>query len=433
MGRSKERPMKDWVSQSSNWKHLTQIRYPATPTSPVIINDPHSGDLSQTNVALRGRQVTADENHGFSVRKSLLDGKFDGDRGGRFFSTKSTVLVRNGDKQHSYGGGESFGSWISDDYRGPIFAIDPRTVAIPIGTLMQNLEPMGTHAIAQCKPTNNVANLATDLSEIATAGLPSLTGAALWKEKTNLAKGSGSEFLNSEFGWKPLVSDVRDASYAAANAHRLLAAYERNSGKIVRRRYDFPEEKTELDEVVGPSDGFSFAIQDFNLLDFSKSKPVLHKTTKSYRKTWFSGAFTYHLPIGYNSRNRLVSAAAKAGPLLGIELTPETVWNASPWTWAVDWFSNAGDVISNLSDWAVDGLVLKWGYIMEHTYQEVTYSLDRPCRFKPFGTCFASPVTAYIETKRREKATPFGFEVTWNGLSPRQLAISAALGITRVF
>jgi len=434
MARTKERPMKDWVSQSSNWTHLTQIRYPATPTSPVIINDPHSGNLAaEIPVALRGRQVTADESHGFSVRKSLLDGKFDGDRGGSFFSTKSTALARNGNKQLSFGGGESFGSWISDEYRGPIYAIDPRTVAIPIGTLMQNLEPLGTHAIAMCKPTNNVANLATDLSELATSGLPSLTGASLWKEKTNLAKGSGSEFLNSEFGWKPLVSDVRDASYAAANAHRLLSAYERNSGKIVRRRYEFPVEKTELDEVVGPSDGFSFAIQTFNLLDFSKPMPVLHKTTKTYRRTWFSGAFTYHLPVGYNSRNQLVSAAAKAGPLLGIELTPETVWNAAPWTWAVDWFSNAGDVISNLSDWAVDGLAMKWGYIMEHTFQEVTYSLAGTCRYKPYGTCFASPVSAYIETKRRVKATPFGFEVTWNGLSPRQLAISAALGITRVF
>jgi hypothetical protein len=170
-----------------------------------------------------------------------------------------------------------------------------------------------------------------------------------------------------------------------------------------------------------------------NLLDTSKPQPVLYKTTRSFRHTWFSGAFTYHLPIGYKSRVGLVSAAAKAGPLLGIELTPETVWNASPWTWAVDWFSNAGDVISNLSDWAVDGLVLKWGYIMEHTLQSVTYTLVGGCRYKPYGLTFASPVTAWKETKRREKATPFGFEISWLGMSPRQLAISAALGITRVF
>jgi len=129
----------------------------------------------------------------------------------------------------------------------------------------------------------------------------------------------------------------------------------------------------------------------------------------------------------------MARAAAKAGPLLGIELTPEVIWNASPWTWAVDWFSNAGDVVSNVSDWSTDGLVLRHGYIMEHIVTTVQYALDRPTRIKPLGSIFASPVTAYLETKRREKATPFGFEIGWNGLSPRQLAIAAALGITRVF
>jgi hypothetical protein len=271
------------------------------------------------------------------------------------------------------------------------------------------------------------------LAEIAKAPAHAFLGSSSWEGKTRHAKNASGGFLLSEFGWKPLVSDIRDASYAAANAHRLLEAYERNSGKIVRRRYEFPVEKSEVIENLGPSDGFSFAASTTNMIDTSRPQPVLYKTTKTYRRTWFSGAFTYHLPIGYNSRNGLVSAAAKAGPLLGIELTPEVVWNALPWSWALDWMSNAGDVVSNLSSWAVDGLALKWGYIMEHTVSEVTYTLTGGCRYKPYGLTFASPVTAYLETKRRAKATPFGFEVTWNGLSPRQLAISAALGITRVF
>jgi hypothetical protein len=116
--------------------------------------------------------------------------------------------------------------------------------------------------------------------------------------------------------------------------------------------------------------------------------------------------------------------------LLGIRITPEVLWNLAPWSWAIDWFSNLGDVVSNLSDWATDGLALRYGYIMEHKSIYVTYSLVGKPRFLPEGT-FASDVIAYRETKRREKATPFGFGLDWNTFSPRQLAIAAALGITR--
>lgn len=426
----------DWVSQGSNWQHRAVIRYPASPTAPIIIDEKYAGVLRHTNPSQRGRKITTDTNHGFSTQKALYDGKpFDGDRGGSFFSQTSVVVSPFGEvQQHCFGEGVVPGQqWMSNKYDGPIFAIDPRTVSIPTNALFQNLASKGTTAIARCKPTNNVANLAVSIAEIAHGGRREFLGSAQWKGRLKAAKVGSSGFLLSSFGWEPLVADIRSASYAAANSHRLLESYEKNSGKLVRRRYEFPVEKTEVTEYVGSSDGFSFAASMTNLLDTSKPMPVLAKTTKTYRRTWFSGAFTYHLPVGYNSRNRLIEAAAKAGPLLGIELTPEVVWNAVPWTWAIDWMSNAGDVVSNLSDWSTDGLVLKYGYIMEHTVSEVTYTLTGRCRYKPYGNTFAAPVTAYLETKRRERATPFGFEVAWNGLSPRQLAISAALGITRVF
>lgn len=116
--------------------------------------------------------------------------------------------------------------------------------------------------------------------------------------------------------------------------------------------------------------------------------------------------------------------------LLGISLTPDTVWNLAPWTWAVDWFSNAGDVVSNVTDWAVDGLVLRYGYIMEHSLVRDTYTFVGPTTFqsesqRPQALIFSS------ERKLRRKATPFGFGLNWDGLSPRQLAIAAALGLSR--
>lgn len=382
----------------------------------------------------RGQQVTADENHYIRQHEFLQKNRGFGDVGGSFYSTKSYVSTALLDVKTLIGERLDSGDYHYTKYNGPIYATPPQTTPIPSHSL-SNLSAKGTTAIARCKPTNNVANLATSLTEVFREGLPSLWGAHTWKDRTHVARNAGDEYLNHTFGWLPLVSDVRNASYAAANSHRLLSSYESNSGKLVRRRYEFPVEKTETTVDLGLFDGYTFCPTDIDLFGGQSQslQPRLTKTTRTSRRIWFSGAFTYHLPAGYTNRNRMARAAAKAGPLLGIELTPEVIWNASPWTWAVDWFSNAGDVVSNVSDWSTDGLVLRHGYIMEHIVTTVQYALDRPTRIKPLGSIFASPVTAYLETKRREKATPFGFEIGWNGLSPRQLAIAAALGITRVF
>lgn len=125
----------------------------------------------------------------------------------------------------------------------------------------------------------------------------------------------------------------------------------------------------------------------------------------------------------------MVAAAQRTAKVLGLELTPETLWNLAPWSWAVDWVSNAGDVVSNISDWANDGLVLKYGYMMEETSVTDVYTFDGPSGLP--GNHQPYPVTLQRTVKKRIRATPFGFGLNWSGFSPRQLAILAALGITK--
>jgi hypothetical protein len=385
----------------------------------------------------KGYQITGDENHSAQL-KAFKRFKFEGDIGGEFDMVRKALV----------------GSYINEnlhddyvdvidgyryvlDYSGPILPISPSSIPIPGTPGLTNLAPLGTRAIALVKPTNNVANLATDLAEARSEGLPSLLGVNLWKDRTNVARGAGAEYLNSEFGWKPLASDIRDSCYAAANAHSLLKHYEANSHKMVRRRYEFPVERTESTARVGTGHDTIPGNMSFPPAWISSNlhSGDLFCTTRTYRKVWFSGAFTYHLPVGYNSHNAIVSAAAKAGPLLGIELTPDVVWNATPWTWAIDWFSNMGDVVSITSDMATDGLVIKYGYVMEHTVTSYTYALASPSYVFNGKRRQHTPslLIAYVERKRRTQATPFGFEIGWESFSPRQLAISAALGLTRIF
>jgi hypothetical protein len=125
-----------------------------------------------------------------------------------------------------------------------------------------------------------------------------------------------------------------------------------------------------------------------------------------------------------------VERAALFAKRIGADLSPETLWNLTPWSWAVDWFSNAGDVISNVDSFQIDGQVMAWGYIMEHTVHRVTYTYKGGTNVDG-SPLVVSPVTLVTETKVRRRANPYGFGVSWNDLSPFQISILTALGISR--
>lgn len=400
----------------------------------VVVSNTYKHKITRNGLLPRGQVKTLDENHSSQLKVSKHF-EFHGDIGGDFNLTRQGTVCEHsptaiwGDKVDP-----TFPSIMRHyDYRGAVYPLDPATWQMPLHSGLTNLDVKGASLIAAVKPTNNVANLAVDLAEARSQGLPKLAGVSAWKDRTNLARAAGSEYLNKEFGWVPLASDIRDASYAAANAPEILASYERNSGKLVRRRMELPIETSETWSIVQSSAPYFVRSDTDNtcIVDSSQPQGTVLQCDRTYKRTWFSGAFTYHLPLGWGSHYGLVDAAAKAGPLLGIELTPEVVWNATPWTWALDWVSNIGDCVSNISDMIVDGLVIKYGYVMEHYVSSRTYYYAGTGKYKPIGGVVVSPVTLFYETKRRRKASPFGFGLDWSGFTPRQLAITVALGLTR--
>jgi hypothetical protein len=316
-------------------------------------------------------------------------------------------------------------------YSGPILPINPRDAAYPGSAELsiQKLNTMGATAIARCKPTNSVADAATFLGELYRDGLPSLAGSQTWRDKTITAKNAGNEFLNVEFGWLPLVNDVKKFAHAVTHANAVISQYERDAGNVVRRRYNFPVQRTVQTFDFGAPNTIAYYLPNDSVFE-SGQRGRVSLTVETVSRQWFSGAFTYAMPSGYDSRSKLERYASDADKLFGISLTPEVLWELTPWSWAVDWFSNTGDVISNVSDWATDGLVMLYGYMMDHSIVSHTYTLDKSGLVG--STVPVQPLTMVTETKQRVGANPFGFGLTWDGLSPLQKAIAAAVGITRL-
>jgi hypothetical protein len=378
----------------------------------------------------QGSQVTVSENHpGWKKRKRLSSS----DIGGNFFTQKryatmgNVPYVASGSKTvYLLSGIPDRTTWYR--YQGFMLPFDPSTfLAFPNFNYSSNavLDAWGAKAIAQCKPTNSVADVSNFLGETIREGLPKLVGARTWRDRTLRAKTAADEYLNVEFGWKPLVSEINSMAEAITHAELVLNQYERDAGKMVRRRFEFPTETSVSSTVF--LDGVNAYVTPTHALQAvspSRQGRVIKTTTVS-RRRWFSGAFTYYLP----PRGTVAGDLARAKKLYGLSLTPDVVWNLTPWSWAVDWFTNTGDVLSNLTDMSVDGLVMRYGYMMEHTIVIDSYVFAGPTGF--VGYQRPMPLNLVSETKIRRRASPFGFGITWGGLSPRQLSIAAALGINK--
>jgi hypothetical protein len=287
-----------------------------------------------------------------------------------------------------------------------------------------------------------VANLTTFLGETIKDGLPTIPGVRGWEERARILAKAGDEFLNVVFGWEPLLSDIRSTAKAIRHAHAVMKQFERDAGRVVRRSYVFPtttdsntvllsaNAQPYLGTTLGEGQGESSCNWSY-ISDTGK----LWKTTKTVRRTWFSGAFTYHIPGTFPKS--MTDAFVESQKVFGLSLNPQTLWELTPWSWAVDWVTNAQDVLTNLSARAQYGQVLRYGYIMEHTMSMDIYSFQRTSfPDVSVGGIVSSGMNVptlivKTETKKRRGANPYGFGITWEGLNATQLAILGALGITK--
>jgi len=278
---------------------------------------------------------------------------------------------------------------------------------------------LGATAVSRCTPSNPSFNLPQAIGEAREGGLhvPGHQAFQSWKKRTSLARSAGKEHLGLEFGWKPLVSELRTFAKAVNNSHEIWQNYRKGSDQKTRAGYHYPTERDSRSYsgyfVPLPSEfGSPFGFLEGSLFSYRE------------RKTWFKGAFRYHIPEPVDFHSKMQYWHSQAGKILGVRLTPDTVWNLNPWTWAADWFANTGDLMTNVSNLGTDGLVLQYGYVMD----EESIRTDSVGRIPWMGV--ATSRKQLFKRCKRVGANPYGFYATLATLTERQLAIIAALGLS---
>lgn len=409
---------------------------------------------SSAHHVVTGRQVTVSESHPsfFIVRKLLremeadywlpdraarLKSLRDLDIGGDFYTSKQAARLDSPYVNQDYT--TSFGARITTQGRFRPFSVpisvDWKTAGTWPNMLSMRDETdlcrsLGTTAIARTAPTVPVFSLANFLGELRNDGIPTIIGTTLAKARgfKKLAKAGSEEYLNYEFGWAPFVSDLIGLAKTVLKSEKILREYEERSGQNIGRKYSFPPEVSTqvIDQgLVTPSPSlYSYAYGPSG----SQGRQTL--TKKIVRTSWFEGTYSYYVPLASDARSAIRRHASEAEKLLGLKPTPEVLWNLAPWTWLSDWFLNVGSIMTNISAFSKDGLILRRGYIMTRYEHEWTFS-NTGVNLNGYGPTGAISETFTSSSKTRRRASPYGFGVTFSGFSPRQIAILGALGVSR--
>lgn len=317
-----------------------------------------------------------------------------------------------------------------------------RTRADKAGVPFQDMLYYGTTGIKRSLPGMPPISVFQLLGEIR-EGLPRIPGSTLfdWKlvakniredpsrirhiftskgsparKKAKLSS-AGGEYLNIVFGVMPSVQSVLDVIDIAHNYPLLREQWQRAAGNQTRRHRVVKDEVTENSYVTSE--------RPWPQVDTRQPTGTLTTYVRESEQVWVDTSWSPSPVV--TALDRWLSGMPDWVSLLGVAPNAANLWELIPFSWLVDYFTNAGDVLNNLSYGGANGYYLSYAYTMAH---KVRYT-----RWTWQGSFLGVPVTTTVvehtETKQRIRATPYGFGLDPDGLSPSQLATLAALGISR--
>jgi len=405
-------------------------------TTDVVVSSPRLDQIT-TSFRTDGEGGQPDVSPGSIIRSNLDKNLRPWDSGHEFSTIKGELLLSH----PNWGAVGTHGT----RYLGPLMGNFPSgwNAAQPVLSVSLpdiNLQ-YGTKAISQTIPTKPatkllqaIAELVIDLPRLPSTEIPRPTKSDKLAVQS-LARYAAGNYLSTSFAWVPLVSDVLKTCQAVLNVNKLLSQYVRDSGMdhSVRRRFEFdPIRSTtttrQTNQLLKP---FTSTIESKWSDLFSSSSAMRggqSTTITSTEEYWFRGAYSYALDPGSTLMEKMHFYAQLADKTLGVAFDLELLWELAPWTWLVDWFADIGSIMTNISKFQANGLVLRYGYLMHKTVSQCTVTHDGLVMLSgPTGSVTS---TLRITKKERVRANPYGFGLNPASLNEGQWAILVSLGLS---
>jgi hypothetical protein len=266
----------------------------------------------------------------------------------------------------------------------------------------------GADAIAVLARTNpNRAEMNLPVSIFELRDLPRMVQFA---GKT-ITKRSANSYLNWQFGWVPLINDLRKLMDFNARVDRRVREFHSlyNKGGLRRK----------LTLAVDNKEDHSVINTESNLADLI----TCQQNRFSTRRRW---ATVRWLPTSLPPVDESGERALARKLVFDLQLSKSNLWQAMPWSWLIDWFVNIGDFIeANKNTIPVSHSPV---CIMEQKVTKVSWV---QCNAQDFGFGKDAGTGSAIRQSKTRAVIPGTFLSTTPFLGIRQLSILGALAITK--
>lgn len=235
-------------------------------------------------------------------------------------------------------------------------------------------------------------------------------------------KGLASGYLNYAFGWTPFLKDIVKLINALSKIESIVARLVKYNGQWQKRSGVVKEALTSSGHISMGNLISPILTGEFYVGAVTSSG---YMSTETVDQTWFEAKVKHYIPELENPGK--VQCAKLLAKIVGLDFTkPSLYWKIFPYSWLVDWFGNMTHLIEGMETLLSTDLVAKYAYVMDERVKTVDIWQDQPLK------CDDSiSLRNYYELRSKERATasPMGFGPSVITLSPKQLAILAALGI----
>lgn len=371
---------------------------------------------------------------------------------GHVFTSVKTVafpLKARGHWTYTYNtyDGQVYGPLISPyNASGRIMSIPTTSYSITSSTERQN---MFNGVFKDITPNRPDGSIFVALMELLRGDIPhfignlqrftSVSGRSI-KDYKDAAKAVGGEYLNTVFGWAPLVRELQGIINVLITIDRMVYAesYRR------KRVWNGPSSSSEraVTQLITGGSPKSYPGHETKQLTSQGIAPFLLVAECT---EFLTLGENYHLSSRLSAlarpTSKTIGFAEKAEEILqrlGFVTSLAEVWELVPYSWLIDWVSNIGASIHNANVYSptTGKYTLDYAYVSTHSTRSVMHSVrsatmnnkssDDTFVFERAASFFSSV------TKSRDRATPFGFGTQLGSLSTSQFAILVALGLAKV-
>lgn len=320
-------------------------------------------------------------------------------------------------------------SWLDNVYF-PVLVLDEPTWESKASQALQIMWPRveeglsSINSILELKDIKSIIPLALKVKNTLNS-LPQLLNAALQGQRMGLRKTlkrvvntSADLKLNYEFAIRPMIGDLQALWSAMADARKAVDLLLKNEGKDLishcRLPLDALSKSTKTTYTVPIGSGFSHRIRLYNLSE-----------------AWYTATLRYRYTFADLQREQ----AHVRGLMdrLGVNLNPAIIWNAIPWSFAVDWVLKVSNFLEQFQVKMLEPKVEILGFV--HS-RKISYQVHVLRRMDLAGGQVGNDATVETYEKvvfeRRPFVPNYYTALMQSGVSSRELILASSLLVSRL-